>query len=320
MSNSPLVSICCLTYNHEPYIRDCLEGFVMQQTNFIFEVLIHDDASTDNTAAIIREYEVKYPSIIKPIYQTENQYSKGVKVTSVYNFPRVKGQYVAMCEGDDYWTDPLKLQKQVDFLENNNDYGLVYTKTKVFFEGSKKFKKTLFGLEIPTKGILFNNPIPTLTTLLRKDILQGFLDSQSDEVPRWQMGDYPIWIYFYYHSEIYFLNEVTGVRRMLLNSASNFSDGSKRMRFIKNGIQMSRFYAKKYLDEIKFSEFINYRLKSYYISALIYDFKNSKIYYDEIRGEKNIQPRVKFYLFIVEKLKIKYVLLLLIRFKSLILN
>ena len=141
MSNSPLVSICCLTYNHEPYIRDCLEGFVMQQTNFIFEVLIHDDASTDNTAAIIREYEVKYPSIIKPIYQTENQYSKGVKVTSVYNFPRVKGQYVAMCEGDDYWIDPLKLQKQVDFLECNQDYSFSMSRVDVLIEKTKEIKK-----------------------------------------------------------------------------------------------------------------------------------------------------------------------------------
>ena len=314
----PLVSVWMVTYNHEKYIAEALESVLMQQTNFDFEIVIGEDCSTDQTRRIIKDYENKYPNIIFPIYHDKNV--GGMRNAYEFTLPLCRGKYIACLEGDDYWTDPLKLQKQVDFLENNNDYGLVYTKTKVFFEGSKKFKKTLFGLEIPTKGILFNNPIPTLTTLLRKDILQGFLDSQSDEVPRWQMGDYPIWIYFYYHSEIYFLNEVTGVRRMLLNSASNFSDGSKRMRFIKNGIQMSRFYAKKYLDEIKFSEFINYRLKSYYISALIYDFKNSKIYYDEIRGEKNIQPRVKFYLFIVEKLKIKYVLLLLIRFKSLILN
>ena len=79
----PLVSICCLCYNHEPYIRECLEGFMMQKTNFAFEVLIHDDASTDKSAEIIREYEAKYPDIIKPIYQTENQYSKGVGVTRV---------------------------------------------------------------------------------------------------------------------------------------------------------------------------------------------------------------------------------------------
>jgi len=112
-----LVSISCLTYNHEPYIRSAIEGFLKQNTTFHFEVLMHDDASTDHTASIIREYEEKYPDIINPIYQIENQYSKGVWVSGVYQFPRAKGKYIAICEGDDYWTDPLKLQKQVDLME-----------------------------------------------------------------------------------------------------------------------------------------------------------------------------------------------------------
>ena len=124
------VSICCLAFNHERYIRQCLDGFVMQKCDFTFEVLIHDDASKDKTASIIKEYETKYPGIIKPIYQSENQFSKGVKPTFAFNFPRVKGKYIAMCEGDDYWTDSLKLQKQVDFLENNLDYNLVAHYTK----------------------------------------------------------------------------------------------------------------------------------------------------------------------------------------------
>jgi len=118
----PLVSICCITYNHEVFIRDAIEGFLMQKTSFPIEILIHDDASTDNTANIIREYENKFPDIIKPIYQLENQYSRGVSISVTYQFPRAKGKYIALCEGDDYWTDPLKLQKQVDFLENNKDY------------------------------------------------------------------------------------------------------------------------------------------------------------------------------------------------------
>ena len=114
-SNSIAVSIICNAYNHEPYIRDALESFVMQRTSFAFEVLVHDDASTDKTADIIREYEAKYPDIIKPIYQTENQYTKGG--VSRFQESRIKGKYVAFCEGDDYWTDPYKLQKQYDAME-----------------------------------------------------------------------------------------------------------------------------------------------------------------------------------------------------------
>lgn len=121
-SNPVLVSISCITYNHASYIRQCLDGFMMQQTNFAFEVLIHDDASTDGTTEIIKEYEAKYPDIIKPLYEEENQWVKGRRGSAVFNFPRAKGKYIALCEGDDYWTDPLKLQKQVDFLEANSEY------------------------------------------------------------------------------------------------------------------------------------------------------------------------------------------------------
>lgn len=118
MCESPIaVSVVCNAYNHGLYIRKALDGFVMQKTSFPFEVLVHDDASTDDTAEIIREYEKRYPEIIKPIYETENQYSKRDGSLTRIQYSRVKGKYVALCEGDDYWTDPLKLQKQYDALE-----------------------------------------------------------------------------------------------------------------------------------------------------------------------------------------------------------
>jgi len=117
-TKDPLVSICCITYNHENYIRDAIEGFLMQKTDFPFEIIIHDDASTDATADIIREYEEKHPDIIKPIYQTENQYSKGEKV-ALFTYKAARGRYIALCEGDDYWIDPLKLQKQITEMEKH---------------------------------------------------------------------------------------------------------------------------------------------------------------------------------------------------------
>lgn len=124
-SNNPLVSISCVTYNHAPYIRQCLDGFINQKTNFPFEILVHDDASTDGTANIIEEYQKKYPELIKAICRKENQFSKGIRGINVrYNFPRAKGKYIAMCEGDDFWIDEYKLQKQYDFLERNPDHVL----------------------------------------------------------------------------------------------------------------------------------------------------------------------------------------------------
>lgn len=173
---TPLVSICCLAYNHAPYIRQCLEGFVMQKTNCPIEVLIHDDASTDGTQDIIKEYEAKYPDIIKPIYQKENQYSKGVKVSLVYNFSRAKGKYIAMCEGDDYWTDPYKLQKQVDFLESHPDYVMCshrfnqYIQDKSLLEEEKDL--TFQGADYDLKNLIGGKWLTqTLTVMYRRDAL-----------------------------------------------------------------------------------------------------------------------------------------------------
>ena len=133
--DTPLVSVCTQAYNHAPFIRQCIEGVLMQKTTFPFEFLIHDDASTDETADVIREYEARYPDIIKPIYQTENQWSKGVRIVRTFQFSRAQGKYIAMCEGDDYWTDPLKLQKQVEFLETHPDYSICGGMWQILYEG-----------------------------------------------------------------------------------------------------------------------------------------------------------------------------------------
>ena len=128
---TPLVSVYCLAYNHEKYIRETLEGFMRQKTDFSYEVIVHDDASTDGTANIIREYAEKYPEIIKPIIQTENQYSKGLLIFHSFIYPHIRGKYLAVCEGDDYWCDEYKLQKQVDWMEAHPDYSLCAHNSKI---------------------------------------------------------------------------------------------------------------------------------------------------------------------------------------------
>ena len=133
MEKQIIVSIRCLVYNHEPYLRQCLDGFVMQKTNFRFEAIVHDDCSTDNSAKIIQEYAAKYPEIIKPIFETENQYSKHDGSLRRKMEDACKGKYIALCEGDDYWTDPLKLQKQVDILENDDTVGMVRTNVDFYY-------------------------------------------------------------------------------------------------------------------------------------------------------------------------------------------
>ncbi len=141
MSGTPLVTIKCMVYNHEKFLRQCLDGFVMQKTTFPFEAIVHDDASTDGSAAIIREYAEKYPDIIKPIYETENQYSK--KDGSIHRIIEAAAhpdsKYFAFCEGDDYWTDPDKLQLQVDFLESHPDFSICSHDYIYYFEDTHKF-------------------------------------------------------------------------------------------------------------------------------------------------------------------------------------
>ena len=140
---NPLVSISCITYNHEKYIKNAIEGFLMQKTTFPIEILIHEDFSKDNTAKIIQEYEEKFPHLIKPIYQTENQYSKKNGAIRKIQHGRAMGKYYALCEGDDYWTDPNKLQKQVDFLEAHPEYTGAAHQSIVIHQNSDK-PKSLF--------------------------------------------------------------------------------------------------------------------------------------------------------------------------------
>lgn len=120
LDNSPCtVSVICATYNHEQFLGEALDSFLAQNTTFPFEIVVHDDASADATADIAKAYAVKYPGIIKPILQEENQYSKGNFKPSLYAAKLSKGDYIAMCEGDDYWVDENKLQRQISSLEAN---------------------------------------------------------------------------------------------------------------------------------------------------------------------------------------------------------
>lgn len=234
---NPLVSITCTAYNHEKFIRDTIEGFLMQKTTFPFEILIHDDASTDNTAEIIKEYELKYPDLIKPIYQLENQYSKGVSISLTYNFPRAKGKYIALCEGDDYWTDPYKLQKQVDFLESNLDYTLCvggFKSVNVYTKEEEDVIKTPKGVIKNSDGYSFtlsdtrNNWITKTLTLVFRN---------KSEILK-QLGQYKSIrdVHLIYHilktGKGYYFTEVMGTYR--IHKGGIFSMRNKDSKLIKH--------------------------------------------------------------------------------------
>lgn len=173
MHSEMTVSIICNCYNHESYIRQTLDSFIMQKTNFAFEVLIHDDASTDRSAMIIREYEEKYPDIVKPIFQTENQYSKKISITEVFQYPRATGKYLAFCEGDDYWIDEYKLQKQVDALERHPDINICTCCTLMICEGKPfgKISPSKHDTIIPPEKVISGGGdfVGTNSILVRRD-------------------------------------------------------------------------------------------------------------------------------------------------------
>ena len=217
-TKDPLVSICCITYNHENYIRDAIEGFLMQKTDFPFEIIIHDDASTDATADIIREYERKYPDIIKPIYQTENQYSKGEKAT-LFTFKAARGKYIALCEGDDYWVDPLKLQKQITEMEKHPEcYISFHPAIQRWVDGSREDrvlglhsdKITIFSTEkvIMGGGGFMHTGSVVINRLAISRIISFF--DLAKEAP---VGDYYMQILGAEHGGALYLSDIMSVYR-----------------------------------------------------------------------------------------------------------
>lgn len=219
--NKPLkLSVFCPVYNHEPYLRQCLDGIVMQKTNFAFEVIVHDDVSTDKSVAIIREYAEKYPDIIKPIYETTNVYSVG-KLDEVLN-KASSGEYVAICEGDDYWTDPNKLQKQVDFLEIHPEYVACGHRFVEYYEDTKQFSKSdhwtnvimddMPGIELNKENYFQIGLLPQiLTTVYRKAILEE--QSPFRRINTRSQYDQTMYYALVQEAPIWIMNEQMGVYR-----------------------------------------------------------------------------------------------------------
>jgi glycosyltransferase involved in cell wall biosynthesis len=210
-----LVSIICWTYNHERFIAQCIESFLMQETDFSVEILIHDDASTDRTAEIIREYHAKHPYLIRPILQTENQVQNGKNFVP-HLFALALGSYVAVCDGDDHWCDPEKLALQVDMMEQHKECSLCFHPVAVMDEASDKVGQEYPEIEarVPFQGVEsfvnLGNFTPTCSVMVRKkawsDIPRTF-DSFS-------LGDWPMWLLTSLNGPVACIDRVMGCYRV----------------------------------------------------------------------------------------------------------
>jgi glycosyltransferase involved in cell wall biosynthesis len=205
------VSIWSITYNHELFIKDCLEGILKQETKFDFELIIGDDASIDGTSDILRDYAARYPEIIKPIIQKKNVGAYVNSFESVYN--KLVGEYIAICEGDDYWEDPLKLQKQVDFLEANPQFSICFSPAKIVDKEGNLIEISNESTPSVTtfKDLLKGNYLNTPTVMLRKKSLPDPLPEWIKDMP---MFDWPLLLHASMNGDIKMLNEPLAAYRI----------------------------------------------------------------------------------------------------------
>lgn len=215
------VSVICSVYNHEPYLSKCLDSMLEQETSFPYEILIHDDASTDGCQLIIKEYQEKYPHIIKAVLQNENQFSKGNVHVETILFPMVRGKYICYLEGDDYWCNKFKLQRQYDALENNDNCSIAVHKTQcVSFAGEKLNK--IIGEGIFHPGIINGDdflriflqgkkwPFQTSSFFARREVVTNRLDFWD----KFYVGDLPFLLWGAACGNIYFCDEIMSCYRM----------------------------------------------------------------------------------------------------------
>lgn len=293
MEQSPLVSIVCTTYNQEKYIQQTIDGFISQIVNFPIEIIVHDDASTDSTAEIVRDYEINYPGLFHNIYRTENWYSQGKDIWGYLFTQVVRGKYIAICEGDDYWIDPYKLQKQVDFLEKNEDFGLIYALAKKYIQSKGTFSHVIGDEVKDVEELLVRNKIPTLTVLSRTYLLQEYISFRKDK--RWKMEDYPLWLYVASKSKIKFDKVLVAVYRVLENSASHSTSLTQRENFIESVFEIKQFYVDYF--GWKYNSFE----QDYYYELFenAYQFKNLNKAIEYYRKIKNKTLKIKIKLFIL---------------------
>lgn len=266
----PLVHTRTMTYMHKDYIRDCIEGILMQKTTFPVQVLIHEDASTDKTVEIVKEYEQKYPRLIKAYYQKENSYTKPDKIERLAEFNSWRiGKYEAICEGDDYWTDPLKLQKQVDFLEKNPEYSMCFHFADVLYLTQQKddlnLYKDLEEREYTANEIIKKWTIPTASVLFRTKFINNIKQD-----PRFVFGDIVLFLSMTQCGKIYCLGDKMSVYRRhdsgILLSAYNEVSINVTIKLIKHYEAIKEHFFN--IDEKIIINSLEYRYVSLFFKSL----------------------------------------------------
>lgn len=315
MSNFPMVSIICLAYNHEKYVNQTLDSLLNQQTNFPYEIIIHDDASTDSTQSILLNYKEKYPKKIKLILQRENQLSKGKDIINDFLVPKVQGKYIAICECDDFWPDSKKLQKQFDILEKEIDCGASVCRVNCVNEKGKKiddyFPRDHFLKPGKIEGKDFISLILNTRTLnllqfhlsgvmIRETVFKEYAEKKPQYSQIMDVGDIPLFLYCGLKGKVFYLSEAMACYRMGAIGSWNQKNSSvhKKILHLEKEIEGLRafdsFTDRQFKKDIKLAikkrKFIEYELKRDYQKLLSNEMKDI---YKLLPKRKKIKVRLK---------------------------
>ena len=322
--NKYLVCVRCMTYNQVQYIEDTLNGFCMQRTQFPFVCVIVDDASTDGEQKVIKKYlqdnfditdnkSLKYEDtddyIMTFVQHKTNKYCNFAVFYLKYNhwgkkakFPYYeklfnKSKYIAICEGDDYWVDPLKLQRQVDFMEEHADYALCYTKSR------RRYKNKIFGTwgdeAFTFESLLSGSIIPTLTRLERRTSYDTYIDEVKPNEHHWLMGDYANVLFYSLKSKIGYIDGYSAIYRVQEESSSHSKDIKKMLRFYDSADDIRYFIINEYIKDARYKEIlcrivkhneVIYKLNLYTQRYLIREaFHLYKVEYDYLSEAERIK-------------------------------
>lgn len=296
------VSVVCITYNQGLYVDKMLKSIVDQKTNFEYEILIHDDASSDDTQKIIMKYAKQYPKLVKPVLQKDNQYSKGINPNIAYNYPRVQGKYIAYCEGDDFWNNPNKLQKQYDAMEMNGKCSLCVHDVQCIYQNGKmsnmkfppiKIKEGIISsrdymrLELRDAGWLFQ----TSSYFIRTDVIRKFVQEYNNRYP---VGDLALVLFSLQYGNCYYLNETMSCYR--LNSGgymSNLMSREKRIMHCKKMIEGHLDFDCR--TDQRYHNYFEYAIRNKEVEILILEKKYREIFqskYKFIRKKMNFRKKM----------------------------
>ena len=299
----PLVSVCMTTYNHEAYLARAIEGVLAQQTSFGVELVLGEDCSTDGTRALCEAYAAKYPGRIRLVTSAQNV---GWRANYRRTFEACRGKYVAYCDGDDWWTEPRKLQMQVDLMEADSACGMCYTGADQYWQADGVLKPDPDRHYTDFEQMLLGISVPNCTALARCELIAAYYaEIRPEEHPEWLTDDWPMWLWFAYRSQVRFIDRVTAVHRRIVGSVSHGDSYRARIASRDSAMETSLWFDARYTASRNRFRIL---LRRHVVGLWLLSWKGGSVgeYLARWRADLRRTPRLVFYphgaIFLVKKL------------------